>query len=490
MMMNIFERFTGKLLDQIDLIIEYHCSDIQIHIQWSSKNESIRWNLPYLDEECTLPRHAPLFYLCSSTTRSLNPSFYSYWFLLDQSFFRRLFSTITLDDEHLILLISMPDGRILALPEAAKDHPSHPIIWYTSYAAHPVLILGFDYDLNNNLLDAVLASTSTRKFPNMICNHLLLCDNQGCLILINSVQLRRILIDDSIRSASIYSHQLIYLTKNEIRSIAIANLFKPSNEDLINQTKILRFGHFDKLIVGKSLLFFLSTIIIISPSSDGQEIILYYQNGTFERLNHLLPPPVFNHPLRMHSLSNQSKKLACLTSTITHLQSQACVLQRILTKIELFFQLNLLTCLKLIDQQWKLILTEQQLRVFQPQDFLLILLCYLSSSSKDIRIYQLNPNKHWIFLLKDLPSMTGRCQPILLLRCQNQLHARIGMQKILLPLQEHVQEEVISLENYFPEKYRSVKKNSLSSEQYHLALTLRNDAAVQFKSKTIGLDGN
>ena len=189
---------------------------------------------------------------------------------------------------------------------------------------------------------------------------------------------------------------------------------------------------------------------------DGQEIILYYQNGTFERLNNLLPQPTI--PSRIHSLSNQTKKLACLTTTITNLQSQACLLQRMLTKIEIFYQLNLPNCLKLINNQWKLILTEQQLRIFQPNDFLLILLCQLSSN--DIRIYQLNPTNNWVFKQENFISI---CQPILILRYQNQLHCQIGPKKILLPLQERIQEEKeISLENYFPNKFKSMRKNQLA----------------------------
>lgn len=220
-----------------------------------------------------------------------------------------------------------------------------------------------------------------------------------------------------------------------------------------------------------------SIVIIYLIHSDGQEIILYSQSGTFERLNHLLPPPSIT-PSRTQSLSNQSKQLACLINTIHHLQSQACTSQRILTKIELFYQLNLSTCLKWMENQWKLILTEQQLRIFQPEDFLLILLCQISS--KELRIYQITPNHQWKFVLKDL---IGLCQPILLLRCQQHVYCRIGMKKILLPLQDHIQEERILLENYLPEKYRSLKKMHSAIEQYHLAVTLRNDAAENFRSK-------
>jgi len=214
---------------------------------------------------------------------------------------------------------------------------------------------------------------------------------------------------------------------------------------------------------------------------DGQEIILYYQNGTFERLNNLLPPSSSN-PSRLNSLSNQTKKLACLTTTITNLQSHACLLQRILNKIEIFYQLNLQNSLRLINNQWKLILNDQQIRIFQPNDFQLILLCHLSSNN--IQIYQLNSTNNWIFKLNDLISMTCICQPILILRYQNQIHCQLGLKKFLLPLQEYIREEnEISIENYFTNKFKSLKKNHSLIQQYHLALTIRNDAALNFKSK-------
>lgn len=247
--MMIFEQFKSKLLDQIDLIIEYHSDHIQIHIKWSVNTDFIQWNLSYHDEQCTLPTSAPLFYLCSTKTSSLNPSFYPNWFLLDSSFYHRLFSSITLDDEHFLLLISMPDGRILALPQSPKDN--QPILWYTSFVSHPVVILAWNYDINSNLLDAVLASNTDLTLPKKIYNHLILCDYQGCFVVSNALGLRRILLDSCVKSACIYSNYLIYLTRNEIRSIAIIHLLKPSNDDLITQTKILRFGHFEKLIVGK-----------------------------------------------------------------------------------------------------------------------------------------------------------------------------------------------------------------------------------------------
>jgi len=255
----IFYQFTAKLLDNIDLIIEYHLNKIEINIQWSSTKDLIKWTLSYLDDECTLPSNSPLFYLCSSSKiSSLNSTFYSYWFLLDSSFYHRLFSHIAIDEDHFILLISLSDGRIVALPESPKD--SNPIIWYTSSSPYPIIILGLNYDLNINLLDAVLSSTINSKFPKLIFNHLIFCEYIGSLVLINSINLRRILIDNCIKSACIYLNHFLYITKNEIRSISISNLLKPSNEDIINQTKILRFGHFEKLIVGKKKNFFLSIL--------------------------------------------------------------------------------------------------------------------------------------------------------------------------------------------------------------------------------------
>jgi hypothetical protein len=79
--------------------------------------------------------------------------------------------------------------------------------------------------------------------------------------------------------------------------------------------------------------------------------------------------------------------------------------------------------------------------------------------------------------------MTCICQPILILRYQNQIHCQLGLKKILLPLQEQIQEDEISIENYFTNKFKSLKKNNSSIQQYHLVLTIRNDAALNFKSK-------
>jgi hypothetical protein len=206
----IFYQFTTKLLDSIDLNIEYHLNEIEINIKWSSTKDLTKWTLSYLDDECTLPSHSPLFYLCSSSSKnsSSNPTFYSYWFLLDNSFYHRLFSHIVTDEDHFILLLSLSDGRILALPESSKDF--NPIIWYTSSSPYPISIIGFSYDLHTNLLDAVLSSTTSSKFPKLIFNHLILCEYNGSLVLLNSINLHRILIDNLIKSSCIYLNNFIY----------------------------------------------------------------------------------------------------------------------------------------------------------------------------------------------------------------------------------------------------------------------------------------
>lgn len=213
---------------------------------------------------------------------------------------------------------------------------------------------------------------------------------------------------------------------------------------------------------------------------DGQEIILYYHSGKFERLNNLYPHSV--NPSKINSLSNQANKLAFLTTTITNLQSNACLLQRTLNKIQIFYQLNLKKCLKLSQNQWKLILHEQELRIFQPNDFLLILLCHCSSN--DIKIYQLISKTNWIFEMTDLISTTFICQPILILRNQNQIHCQLGWKQMILPFQVQIQEDPISFENYFPNKFKSLKHNHLSIQQYRLVLTIQNEAAWNFKSKS------
>lgn len=200
-------------------------------------------------------------------------------------------------------------------------------------------------------------------------------------------------------------------------------------------------------------------------------------------MNNLLPPASSSHPSRNNSLSNQTKKLACLTTTITNLQTQACLLQRVLNKLEIFYQINLSNCLKFLHNQWKLILNEQQLRIFQPNDFLLILICYYSSTN-NIKIYQLNLTNNWIFKLNEPILTTCLCQPILFFRYQSHIHYRLGLKKLLLPLEMQIhEEEDISIENYFPNKFKSLKTiNQSLIQQYHLVLTIRNEAALNFKS--------
>lgn len=437
--------------------IEYHFNEIQIHLKWSSTKDIQQWSIDYLDDECTLPSTCPLYYLCSSaekTSSSFNSTFYSYWFSLEQTLYQRLFSQFTNDNNQFILLLSLSDGRILVLPESSRDS-SNPIIWYTSSSFS--FILALNYDSNTNLLDAVLSSTSTRKFPQTICNHLIICESIGCLVIINSTNLRRLLIDNCLRSACIYSNQFIYLTRNEIRSIDLSHLFQIKNDDLINQSKIIRFGQFERLIV------------------DGQEIILYYSNGTFQRLNNLLPTST--KPSHFPTLSNQIQKLTCLTTTINHLQSQISLLQRTFNKIEVFYQLNLSTCLKYQINQWKLYFTEQQLRIFQSNDFYLILICQLSN--ENLQIYQLNSSSNWTFQFPCLPCL---CQPILVLRCQNENFCKLGQKQLLLPFYEQIQ-----LTNEIDFNHQKFKIIKLHQQQYHLVLTIRNQSAEQFKKMNMNL---
>jgi hypothetical protein len=75
------------------------------------------------------------------------------------------------------------------------------------------------------------------------------------------------------------------------------------------------------------------------------------------------------------------------------------------------------------------------------------------------------------------------CQPILILRYQNHIHCQLGLKRICLSLQEQIRDDDdILIENYFTNKFQPLKKNNLAVQQYHLALTIRNDAALNFKS--------
>jgi len=205
---------------------------------------------------------------------------------------------------------------------------------------------------------------------------------------------------------------------------------------------------------------------------DGQEIILYYSNGTFQRLNNLLPTST--NPSRFQTLTKQIQQLTCLTNTITHLQTQTSILQRISTKIEYFYQLNLSNCLKYQQNQWKLIFNEQQLRVFQSNDFYLILICQLSN--ENIQIYQLNSTVNYTFKFSCLPCL---CQPILVLRCQNENFCRLGQKEILFPFDEQIVQFENEIQLNHP-KFRILKTNQ---QQYQLILTARNESAEQLKNK-------
>ena len=91
---------TIQLLESIDVTVEHRLDHIQIRIQWSPNETSKQWTVPYADDQCTVPSEHPLFYLCSSSSQQhpINPAFYAYWFLLESSFYRRLFAT----DEHFV----------------------------------------------------------------------------------------------------------------------------------------------------------------------------------------------------------------------------------------------------------------------------------------------------------------------------------------------------------------------------------------------------
>ena len=251
----IFSHFQSQILETIDLTVDYHANEIEIHVKWSARKEARKWTLDYLDAECTLPNSSPTFYLCSSSIHSaVNPSFYSYWFVLESCFYRRLFSHLVDAEDQAILLVCLADGRVLALAESMKTVESTSLIWYSSSSSSALLVLGVDYDLNSNLLDAVLASTNVPAIgTKTIVNHLLICEPIGSVLILNANSLRRILLDNTIRSACLYANQFLYITRNEIRSISISALLKSSKEEMLSQSKVLRLGHFDRLLVGKYL---------------------------------------------------------------------------------------------------------------------------------------------------------------------------------------------------------------------------------------------
>ena len=67
---------------------------------------------------------------------------------------------------------------------------------------------------------------------------------------------------------------------------------------------------------------------------------------------------------------------------------------------------------------------------------------------------------------------------MLVLRHQNEVHCQLGSKRILLPLHEQPDDD-IDIEHYFTHKFQSAKK---PSSVFHLALTIRNEAALHFRS--------
>ena len=252
----IFDYYQQTLFDRIRLIVEYHHDQIHLYLQWSPDREQYHWLIPYADDQCSLSEcHSLSSYLCSSSSSSsllTDSVFYSSWFLIDASLYHRLFST---DNNERILLLCLNDGRILGLREYPKIFDFESILWHVSSHPSPVHLIGVNYDSHPNLLDAVLSSTSSSSLSNIgtkkMFNHLIVCETNGSLSIINSTTVRRILLDEHIRSACIYSHQLVYITRHELRSICLSQLFKCFKEKFNDQSKTLRFGHFDRIVVGK-----------------------------------------------------------------------------------------------------------------------------------------------------------------------------------------------------------------------------------------------
>jgi hypothetical protein len=166
------------------------------------------------------------------------------------------------------------------------------------------------------------------------------------------------------------------------------------------------------------------------------------------------------------------KRLACLTATISNIQSNINQFQRTYDKIELFYKINMNQTLKYIDQQWALHLDELQRRVFQPTDMILVIVCRYSSNR--IRIYQYQTNHQWTYPLTDKLSGDCLCQPVLVLRQQHDFHYRFGIKQWILTGEQH-----LSIE-----KCQTSEPFMATSQEYRLVLTLRNDAAIDFRSRT------
>lgn len=211
---------------------------------------------------------------------------------------------------------------------------------------------------------------------------------------------------------------------------------------------------------------------------DGQELILYYSNGTFERLTNLYARSVL--PSRLTSVSHQTKKLTCLTRTIVDLQSDLSYLQRAKNKLECFYQIDLEQSLKTSTNYWKLNLNEQQTRLFQPNDLSLFIFC--RRSSNDVYLFQLNSSHSWKFVFDSSQIGTSVCQPILVLFLRlrssdnlNQVHYRFGSPQILLGSNE----QHFPIETYFTQHCKLFQKNSnqQQQQQFQLSIQIRNASA-------------
>lgn len=258
----IFQYFHYQLLTQIELTIEYHSDKIEIDLQWSlDQATKRRWSLSYIDDEFSLSDVSPCCYLFSSSSssvhQSIQPSFYSYWFVLNSSLYRRLFSHLINDEDHFVILICLPDGRILSFAQIPKVNASQSIVWFTSSSNTLLHLLALHYETNTNLIDAVLATAEKPSiYSTIVSNHLIIAESIGTIFIFSSTNFRRILLDNTINSICHHVNQILYLTRTELRSISLPHLFKSSNEEIFSQSKIVRFGHFKRLLTGKTMMTF------------------------------------------------------------------------------------------------------------------------------------------------------------------------------------------------------------------------------------------
>lgn len=255
----IFQEFRLKILQDIDVSIFYRCETIEIDVRWSQNDSVRRYSIDYLDEDSTIPDDPPLFYLCScSAGRSLNPSFYSYWFVLEKKLFLRLFSKLISNPNsaEFVLLICLNDGRIVSLGESESSSELRPFIWFRSSTFSAPILLGLNFDSNKDFLAAISSNEEKNSiFSKGVFNHFLVVEKNGSLLSFNETSLRRILLDHSIRSVSLHSNNFLYLTENQLKSISIANLLQSSNENILRQIRTLRFANLKKIFTGKISFF-------------------------------------------------------------------------------------------------------------------------------------------------------------------------------------------------------------------------------------------